>query len=114
MNLNTNQVIAIIIAVLGVITLSTAQLTDLFGAQIAKYIVSGSAFLGTVLSAVLSNTTNQSATVRAVASMPGVESITVNSQANKILAQVAVDPTLDKIAPTPAAAAAVNALAKGA
>jgi hypothetical protein len=46
--------------------------------------------------------------------MPGVESITVNSQANKILAQVAVDPTLDKIAPTPAAAAAVNALAKGA
>lgn len=57
--------------------------------------------IGTVLS-------SQGSQIKAVAAMPGIEKITVNSQANSTLAGLAVDPAQDKVAPTQAAEAAVQ------
>ena len=114
MNININQIIAIVLVVLGVCSASTAQLTDLFGAGAAKYIISGSGLLTSILSGVLGIITGQGSIIKAVQAMPGVERISVNSQANSTLATLAVDPNQGKIETIPGAAAAVAATAKGA
>lgn len=114
MQLNVKQTIAIVVAVLSVLIGSTAQLTDLFGAGTAKTVVSVASLANSILSATLAVLTTQGASIRDVLAMPGVEKIDVNSQANKTLASIAVDPKQDKIAPTPAAMDAVTSIAKGA
>lgn len=113
MNLTRGQIIAITIAVLSVLAGSTAQLTDLFGAGIAKYIISSATLANTVLSSVLAVITGQGSQIRDVLNMPGVERVSVNSSANATLAALAVDPTVNKIAPTAAAMDTVTATAKG-
>lgn len=113
MNLNGKQLIAILIAVLSVLAASTAQLNDIFGPVAAKYIVSVAGLLTACLSTVLMVTTSQSSVVRDVAAMPGVSQITVNAQANKALAAIAMDPAADKVAASPEAAATVAQTAKG-
>ena len=124
MNLSAKQWIAIVIAVLGVLMISQAQLTDLFGASMAKYIQSASGLLNMILGSVLAiitgniapgvqlqqlqqTTGGQDAIVRSVLGMPGVEGVEVNRRANAALAQLAVDPNLTKIAPKPSDADAV-------
>ena len=114
MNLNGKQIISIIGAVLSVLMISTVQLTDLFGSGVAKTIVSVAGMGNMILSSVMAVITNQGATVRDVLAMPGVEKITVNSQANQTLSSLAVDPNVNKISPTQAAMADVTATAKGA
>lgn len=113
-NLTTTQIFAIILVVLGVLGTSTAQLTDLVGAHDTKLIVSASSLLTSILSGILAMITGQSSQLAAVQAMPGVEKITVNSQANATVASMAVDPLNDKIEPIPQAAAAVEATAKAA
>jgi hypothetical protein len=113
MNLNANQVVAIALVILGVFVASTAQLTDLFGAMAAKYIVSFSGLLMSILSGILGVMTGQSSQVKAVQAMPGVEKIVVNAQANETLATLAVDPAQAKIEALPSAQAAVNKTAQG-
>src|SRR4051812_39332152 len=95
--LNRNQILAIIIAVLAVLMGSTAQLTDLLGPSSAKLVLSLAALLNGVLSAVLAVLSGQTAIFRDVAASPGVTSIRVNSQASPAIARLAVDPTVDKI-----------------
>lgn len=112
MNLNFNQVIAIVLVILGVLVASTAQLTDLFGPIATKTIVSVSSLGMSILSGVLGVMTGQASQLKAVQDMPGVEKITVNSQANATLAALAVDPAQSKIKATPEAAATVQATAK--
>jgi hypothetical protein len=56
----------------------------------------------------------QGAQIKNVLAMPGVERISVNSQANGTLATIAVDPNQSKIAPTPGAQTEVIATAKAA
>lgn len=107
------QWFAIILAVLGVLGGATAQLTDLFGAQLAHGIVTASSLLTSILSAIMIPMTGQSAMVNAVQQMPGVSSIVVNSKANQTLAAIAVDPN-SKVEAAPEAAKAVEATAKGA
>lgn len=102
MNLNSKQVIAIVIAVLGVLIGSTAQLTDLFGPSTTKAVVSIASLANSVLSSILAVITSQGSTVKDVLAMKGVENIDVNRQANPTLAALAMDPTVDKIAPIPA------------
>lgn len=114
MNINRSQVLAISIAVLGVLMVSTSQLTDLFGPTVTKSIVSASALLNSILGSILAVITSQGGQVRDVLAMPGVDKINVNANANQTLAAIAVDPTVDKISPTPAAEAAVTATAQGA
>lgn len=97
MNLNRNQLLAITIAVLSVTAASTAQLTDLFGAGVAKSIISAAGFLNGILSSVLAVITGQAGMVKDVAAMQGVEKISVNAQANSTLAAVAIDPSQPKV-----------------
>ncbi len=113
-NLTPGQIFAIILAVLGVLGASTAQLTDLLGATEAKVIVTISSLLSSILSTILAVITGQGSQIAAVQAMPGIEKITVNAQANSTLASLAVDPANDKIESLPSAASAVAATAKGA
>lgn len=113
MNLNRSQIIATTIAILGVLMVSTSQLTDLFGPTATKSIVSVASLLNSILGATLAVITSQGGQVRDVLAMPGVEKIDVNAKANSTLAAIAVDPTVDKISPTPAAQAQVAAIAQG-
>src|SRR4051812_41639693 len=99
-SLNLKQSIAIVIAVLGVLAVSSANLTDLFGPHVAKLAVSAANLLTAVLGSVMAVITSQSGTVKDVLAMDGVERIGVNASANKTLAAIAVDPSVDKIAPT--------------
>lgn len=113
MNLNGKQLISIVIAILGVLMISTAQLTDLFGPTLAKSVVSTAALLNSVLASIMAVITSQGSTVKDVLAMPGVDKINVNASANQTLAAIAVDPTINKISATPQAQAAVEATAKG-
>lgn len=113
MNLNRNQIISIIIAILSVLAGSTAQLTDLFGPGITKTIISVAGLFNTILSSVMVIITSQGGTVRDVLAMPGVEKLDVNGDAGKTLAMMAIDKKQDKIAPTPAAMQQVTETAKG-
>ena len=103
MNLNRNQIIAITIAILGVMIGSAAQLTELFGVGVTKTIISVASLLNSILSSVLAVISSQGGQVHDVLAMPGVEHIDVNAAANKTLAAIAIDPSVNKIAPTQAA-----------
>jgi hypothetical protein len=111
MNLNLNQVLAIVLVVLGVFVASTAQLTDLFGAGNAHIIVSLSGLLMSILSGILGVLTGQAGQIKAVRSMPGVDQVVVNANANATLAGLAVDRGEPKIKIAPGAEAAVKATA---
>lgn len=113
MNLNAKQIISIVGAVLSVLMISTAQLTELFGAGVAKSIVSIAGLGNLILQSIMTAITSQGSTIKEVLAMPGIDKISVNSQASQALSAIAVDPTVNKIAPTPAALDAVTATAKG-
>lgn len=129
-NLNRGQVLSITIVILGVLVASTSQLTELFGPGVTKYIVSASTLCMSIMAGIntiLQSPSSQIAAVKemktpevqemqvaAVQAMPGVEKITVNSQASAKLATMAVDPTNAKIQATPAAQAEVFATARAA
>ena len=112
-NLTPIQVIALILVVLGAISGGTAQLTEIVGAGVTKILVAFSGLCTTILSGWIMIITGQSALVRNVQEMPGVEKITVNAAANKTLAEMAVAPENAKIEAAPGADAAVAQTAKG-
>lgn len=114
MSLTRNQILAIVIAVLGVLMASTAQLTDLVGPGATKTIQSTAGILNSVLASVLAVITGQSGIIKDAAAMPGIEKITVNAQASPALATIAVAQDQPKIEPTPQAAHAVQATATAA
>ena len=100
MNLNTKQVLAIILAVLSVLSGSTAQLTDLFGVTAAKAVISVASLAMSVMSSVLAVLTSQDKIVKDVAAMPGVQRIDINADANQTLAAIATDPMQPKVGAT--------------
>lgn len=114
MNLNGKQIIAIVGAVLSVLIVSTAQLTDLLGPAMAKTIVTIASLANMLFSAVTVALTSQGSTVKDVLAMPGVEKININADANKTLASLAIDPAVNKISPTPDAMNQVTKTAEGA
>ena len=114
MNLNGKQIISIIGAIISVLMVSSAQLTDLLGPGWAKYIVTVAGLINMVLQSVTVGLTTQTSQIKDVLAMPGVEKINVNAAANQTLAAIAVDPHVDKIAPTQASITQVEATAKGA
>ena len=93
---------------------ATAQLTDLFGAVAAHYIVSLVTFANTILGAFMVPLGGQNAQIHNVMAMPGIESIKVNTKANPTLAAIAVDENNEKIAPVAGADARISEIAKGA
>ena len=117
--MTTVQKIALTIAVLGFLAGAGTQLTDIFAPLgsiaplIVKEIVSISGFVSGILGVVLSFATGQAQQVKAVQDMPGVESIQINANANKTLAQLAIDPAQAKVDVKAGAEAAVNQTAKG-
>lgn len=114
MNLTPLQIIGIILAVNGALTGATAQLTDLFGPNVAKDIVSVASLGSAILGGIITSMSGQASQIRNVLAMPGINKIDVNSAANETLAAIAIDPTINKISPTPAAQQQVEATAKGA
>lgn len=72
-------------------------------------------FVSACLAVVTTVLSSQTAQIKNVLSMDGVEPIKVNANANQALAQAAIsaDPAFAKIEPTPAAAGVVAATAKG-
>lgn len=114
MNLNGKQVISIIIAVLSVLMVSGAQLNDLIGASASKTVVSLAGLLnlilGSVMAAISGNLT-QPQQVQQVLNMKGIDRISVNALAPPSVAAMAVNPDINKIAPTAGAQDAVEAIA---
>lgn len=113
MNLNLKQIISIGIAVLGVLMISSTQLTDLFGPTVAKSVTAMAGLLNSILGSTLAIITSQTGTVKDVLAMPGVERVSVNANANQTLAGIAIDPTINKISPTTQDRVAVEATARG-
>lgn len=113
MNLNGKQIISIVGAILSVLMISTAQLTDLFGPGVAKSVVSVAGLGNLILQSIMTALTSQGSQVRDVLAMPGIEKIDVNAHANSTLAALAVDPLVNNIAPTQAAMRAVTETANG-
>jgi hypothetical protein len=111
MNLNQNQVLGIVATVLAVLVGSTAQLTDLFGPEVTKTIVSASSLLSAVLTGVLTLTSGQKSVAQNLVS-DGAK-LVVNAGASKAMAQLAMDPAVDNIMPAKGDEAAVQAIAKG-
>ena len=114
MNLNSKQILSIVMVVLGVMTASTAQLTDLFGPTTTKAVIGLAGMLNSILAGILAIFNSQSGTLKDVQSMDGVDKIIVNSKANETLATLAVDPMQTKIEASSQATSAVVATAKGA
>jgi len=112
-NLTTVQKLAIVLAILGAVAGGGSQLTDILGPALTKTIVALAGLLSTVISSTMVVITGQANAVKFVQSMPGVQQITVNSQANQTLASLAVDPNQTKVVATPEAAGAVANIAKG-
>lgn len=113
MKLTPLQIIGIVLIINGALIGSVTQLTDLFGPEVAKYIVSIASLGNSIFGGVVTMISGQGAQIKNVLAMPGVEKINVNGQANATLAAIAVDPSIDKISPTPAAQQAVEETAKG-
>lgn len=114
MNLNGKTILAICGAVLSVLMVSTAQLTDLFGPGITKSIISIAGLTNMILNSITVALSTQGSLVKEVAAMPGVERIQVNTQANQTLAQVATDPQQPKIGTNPEDRAQIMDIATGA
>lgn len=120
MELTTVQKIALTIGVLGFLATAGTQLTDIFAPfgslapLIVKEIVSISGFVSGILGIVLAFITGQANAIKLVQSMPGVDKIVVNSQANEVLAGLAVDATLPKLEIKPGSENAVATTAKAA
>jgi hypothetical protein len=113
-NITQTQWVAFVIGGCSFLGGATAQLTSLFGANGATYIASACALVSGIAGVFLMATTGQSAQVKQVLAMPGVDKIDVNAQANQTLSALAVDPSVNKIAPSPDAVAQVIANAKSA
>lgn len=112
------QKIALTIAVLSFLAAAGTQLTDILAPLgsiapiVVKEIVSLSGFVSGILGVVLSFATGQASQVKTVQAMPGISGITVNASASPELAQLAVDPTQNKIDIQPGAEQIVAATAK--
>jgi uncharacterized PurR-regulated membrane protein YhhQ (DUF165 family) len=97
MNLTGKQVLLVVSAVLSALVSASAQLTDIFGAETARAIISVVSLANTVLTAVTAALIGQGSLVKDVAAMPGVSKVLVNEQANSTLATVATDPGQPKV-----------------
>jgi hypothetical protein len=116
-SLNGKQIFLIIGAVVSVLMIAGPQLTDMFGSGPAKYISSAAGLINLMINsvvAVLTGNLPQAQQVQQVLDMKGVERLSVNGNASPALAAMAVDPTINKIAPAPGAMDAVTKTAEGA
>lgn len=113
LNIQPKQWFTIVSGFVSTLITSAALLNPLFGETLALKIVAALGIFNLLLSSIQTAFTGQAQLIKDVANMPGVDSIKVNAQANPTLASVAVDPTVDKVAPTRADMDVVAQTAKG-
>ena len=106
------QWIGFVIGAAGFLGGATGNLQVLFGPDGATYIAAACALTSGLAGVFLMATTGQSALVKTVTDMPGVDRITVNNQASPALATMAVDPTINKIGPSNGNIDTLKAIAK--
>lgn len=106
--MNAKQALSIALVVLGVLTASSAQLTDLIGPGWTKIVVSFCSLSMSILAGIQGLISSQTSLVKDVQAMPGVEKIVVNKDASTNLATLAIDPAQAKIEVKPGAEAAVQ------
>ena len=114
MNITPKMWFQIVSGIISGLITGAALLQTLFGQDLTLKIVAGLGVAGIVLNSIGAAFSTQTSQIKDVLAMPGVERITVNAQANQPLAAVAIDPAVDKIAPTAAALSAVTQTAKAA
>lgn len=114
-NLTLVQWIGIMVGLNSLLMGATPQLTVLFGTVAVPYIIAIATLGNGALGVFVTVVGGQSAQIRNVAAMPGVDSIKVNALANQTLAQIAVSgaPEAKNVEALPAAVARVAATAKG-
>lgn len=112
MTLNGKQIVLIVIAMLSFLAGASANLTDLFGAGVAKVIVSAATFANGLISAMMAQFLSNTNVVRDAGAMQGVE-VQISRSATPSIAALAVDPTEKSIAPAPGEDRAVQAKAEG-
>ena len=100
LNLNGKQILAVVGAVMSVLMISSANLTDLLGSGPAKTIVTVAGLINMILQSVTVALSTQTQQIKDVAAMPGVERVSVNASASKDLAAAAVDPAQSKVGAT--------------
>lgn len=113
MTITNKQWFQIVQGVIGGLITGAALMQTLFGQDLTIKIVAGLGIANIIISSIGTALSSQGSDIKSVLAMPGVEKLTVNSQANQTLASIAVDPMVNKIAPTQAAESAVIATAKG-
>lgn len=113
MNFTFQQKLTMAIGIVGAATSAFGALNPIMTSTTALIGTVIFGFVSACLAVVATVTSSQGAQVKSVLDMPGVDKIDINAQANKTLAALAVDKTVDKIAPTQGAEAAVIATAKG-
>lgn len=111
-NFTLTQWIILGISTAAFLNASTAQLTEWFGPKITHNIITAIAFVQGLVGTWAVALTSQTATIKQVLAMPGSEKLEVNELANSDMAKLAVDKTINKIAPTVSAMDAVTATAK--
>lgn len=109
--MNRKQAIGMTIVVLGVLMVSTAQLTDIFGPAAAKTVTSLAGMLNSILGGWLTLINSDTATFNDTKAMTGVESIQINKNATPALAAQAIDPAEAKVEVKPGAELAVARIA---
>jgi hypothetical protein len=112
-NITSKQWFQIVSGIISGFITGAALFTTLFGQDLTIKIIAGLGLCNIAVNAVGSAFATQTSLVKDVLAMPGVEHVEINAKANAPLAVLAVDPTVDKIAPTQAAAIQVAATAKG-
>lgn len=113
LNIQPKQWIRIVSTVNGSLITGAAFFNQLFGDAMTLNIIAVLGLGQIVMSSLDTALSGQAGLVKDVLAMPGVEKISVNEKANPILAAVAVDPTVDKIAPIPSAQDIVTQTARG-
>lgn len=114
MNVTSKQWFQIFSGVISSLITGAALLQTLFGQDVTIKIVAILGIANIILSSVGAALSSQANLVRDVRAMDGVQNIEVNSKANPVLAQMAVDTKEAKISIAPGSQAQVAATAKGA
>lgn len=98
--LNAKQIVLIIIALLSFIAGASANLTELFGAGVAKTIVNAAVFINGLMSAAMTPFLSTASVVKDAADVKGVD-VNVSREAPKNIAALAVDEANLSISPAP-------------
>lgn len=116
-NITSKQWFQIVSGINGGLITGAALLQTLFGQNTTLQIVAVLGIIGIIINSVgtvLSGPDSQTTQVKNVLAMPGVENLGVNAKASPDLAKLAMDRSVDKIAPVANAESVVAATARAA